>query len=99
MFPSLARAVERETDSSFYAYVNGDILLSSSVIPALRALRRGLNSTLFRNGVLLCGRVNEVTDIHIFTSSKDAYHNSFESSYSKGKRRNPYSAVVFRCWE
>ncbi|OAO14982.1 hypothetical protein AV274_3329 [Blastocystis sp. ATCC 50177/Nand II] len=33
VFPSLARAVEREADSSFYAYVNGDILLSSSVIP------------------------------------------------------------------
>ena len=96
VFPSLARAVEREADSSFYAYVNGDILLSSSVIPVLRSLRRGLNSTLLRNGVLLCGRVNEVRDVHILTSSKDAYHRSFESSYSTGKRRNPYSAVAFR---
>ncbi|KAK8822190.1 hypothetical protein WA577_005356 [Blastocystis sp. JDR] len=95
VFPSLARAVEREADSSFYAYVNGDILLSSSVIPVLRSLRRGLNSTLFRNGVLLCGRVNEVRDVHILTSSKDAYHRSFESSYSTGKRRNPYSADYF----
>lgn len=97
VFPSLARAIEKEANSSFYAYVNGDILLSSSVIPVLQILHQRLKWALFKNGVLLCGRVNEVKEVHILTSSKEAYRDSFESSYSTGKRRNPYSAVVYYC--
>ena len=44
--------VEKEVDSVFYGYVNGDIILSASVVTILRELQSNLRSTfLMESGV------------------------------------------------
>lgn len=78
--------------------MNGDILLSSSVIQVLEGLWSGRDSSLFDHGVLLCGRVNEVPFVRIDTSTVESYQHGFESSFISGKQRNPFSAVLHHCY-
>ena len=49
IFPEMMRRVEKDVDSVFYGYVNGDIILSSNVVTILRELSTNLRSSFIIN--------------------------------------------------
>ncbi|KNB43957.1 glycosyl transferase [Blastocystis sp. subtype 4] len=96
IFPEMMRRVEKEVDSVFYGYVNGDIILSSNVVTILRELSTNLRSSFIINsGVMLAGRVKEVEHANLTFTSLDAFLSSFNRSYAEGLMRNPLSADYF----
>lgn len=52
IFPEMMRRIEKEVDSVFYGYVNGDIILSPNVVTILRELSTNLRSSfILKSGV------------------------------------------------
>ena len=48
----MMRRIEKEVDSVFYGYVNGDIILSPNVVTILRELSTNLRSSfILKSGV------------------------------------------------
>ena len=93
IFPFLMRTSEQRFNASFYGYINGDILLSPTLFTLLSILTENRSHLFDKKPFLIAGRVNEVLDFNIDTSSLDAFNRSFSENYARGKTRNPYSAV------
>ena len=93
VFPFIMKITEQLFHASFYGYVNGDILLSTTLFPLLSILADTRKQIFDTKPFLMAGRVNEVPEFNIDFLSLDGFNRSFEESYAQGKTRNPFSAV------
>ena len=82
-------------NASFYGYVNGDILLSTTLFSLLSIIAGNQKQLFDTRPFLMAGRVNEVPEFNIDFSSLDEFSRSFEEIYARGKTRNPFSAVHY----
>lgn len=92
------QTTEKLVDSSFYGYINGDVLLSESVFSFLQTILSNQHGhSLLYPGCLFAGRVSEVTNITEFNLSPNKASEYFDSIYHQGSLRNPFSSVSISC--
>ena len=89
------RKSEQLLNASYYGYVNGDVLLSPALFSLLSVFADNQNHLFDNKPFLFAGRVNEVLNFDIDTSSLNTFNRSFHENYVLGETRNPYSAVHF----
>lgn len=85
---------ENLVESSFYGYINGDILLSETVFSFLQTMLSNQNGhRLFHPGCLFAGRVSEVANVAEFNEAPQNAADFFDSLYYQGSLRNRFSSV------